>query len=98
MVLADGYQKLTGPQKAAILMLALGEQHCGRLFSLMHEDEIKEISVAMAQLGSVRADIVEQLCVEFAESLGGGAGNLIGSFESTERLLEKSLPRERVAQ
>src|SRR5205823_5255742 len=39
-----------------------------------------------------------QLCVEFAESLGGGVGNLIGSFESTERLLEKSLPRERVAQ
>jgi flagellar motor switch protein FliG len=35
--------------------------------------------------------------VDFAENLGG-AGNLVGSFENTERLLNKSLPRERVTQ
>ena len=28
----------------------------------------------------------------------GGAGNLVGSYENTERLLSKSLPRERVSQ
>jgi flagellar motor switch protein FliG len=60
-------------------------------------NEIKEISSAMSQLGNVRADIVERLCVEFTDSLGS-SGNLIGSFESTERLLQKTLPRERVAQ
>lgn len=97
MALVEGYLKLTGAQKAAILMLALGEDHCSRLFSLMHEDEIKEISSAMSQLGNVRSDIVERLCVEFTDSLGS-SGNLIGSFESTERLLQKTLPRERVAQ
>jgi flagellar motor switch protein FliG len=88
---------LSGPQKAAALMLALGEEHCSRLFALMHEDEIKEISLAMAQLGPVRADVVEQLCLEFTDSLAN-AGNLVGSFENTERLLLKTLPRERVAQ
>lgn len=88
---------LTGPQKAAVLMLALGEEHCGRLFGMMHEDEIKEISAAMAQLGSVRAEVVENLCVEFSENLGS-AGNLVGSYETTERLLQKSLPRDRALQ
>jgi flagellar motor switch protein FliG len=88
---------LTGPQKAAALLLALGETQCAQLFSMMHEDEIKEISAAMAQLGPVRSDMVERLCVDFAENLGG-AGNLVGSFENTERLLNKSLPRERVTQ
>lgn len=88
---------LAGAQKAAILMLALGEEHCTRLFGMMHEDEIKEISGAMAQLGTVRADLVEQLCQEFTDSIGS-AGNLIGSFESTERLLQRALPRERAAQ
>ncbi|HUA89538.1 MAG TPA: flagellar motor switch protein FliG, partial [Steroidobacteraceae bacterium] len=88
---------LTGQQKAAVLMLTLGEEHCARLFSMMHEDEIKEISSAMAQLGSVQADVVEKLCNEFMESLSS-AGNLIGSFENTERLLLKTLPRERVTQ
>jgi flagellar motor switch protein FliG len=51
----------------------------------------------MAQLGPVRAELVERLCVDFAESMGN-TGNLIGSFESTERLLQKTLPRDRAAQ
>jgi len=88
---------LNGAQKAAILMLALGEEQSGRLFALMHEDEIREISAAMAQLGSVRADLVERLCSDFSDSLGG-TGNLVGSFESTERLLQRALPRDRAQQ
>jgi flagellar motor switch protein FliG len=93
----DEARPLTGPQKAAVLMLALGEAQCAQLFSMMHEDEIKEISAAMAQLGPVRSETVERLCVDFADNLGG-TGNLVGSFENTERLLAKTLPRERVSQ
>ncbi|GAN78087.1 flagellar motor switch protein FliG [Acidisphaera rubrifaciens] len=93
----DTASRLAGPQKAAILMMALGEEQCARLFGLMHEDEIKEISTAMAQLGPVRADLVQRLCVEFADNLGQ-TGSLVGSFESTERLLSKTLPRERAQQ
>ena len=97
MTAGDAASRLGGSQKAAILMMALGEEQCARLFGLMHEDEIKEISTAMAQLGPVRADLVERLCVEFADNLGQ-TGNLVGSFESTERLLTKTLPRERAQQ
>ncbi|MBV9537663.1 MAG: flagellar motor switch protein FliG, partial [Acidisphaera sp.] len=77
-------QTLTGSQKAAVLMLALGEEQCAKLFAMMDEEEIKEISSAMAVLGPVRSDTVELLCKEFAESLGT-ASNVIGSFENTER-------------
>jgi flagellar motor switch protein FliG len=97
MARADDFRALAGAQKAAVLMLALGEEQCARLFSMMHEDEIKEISSAMAQLGAIRSEVVERLCAEFAEQIGG-AGTLVGSFENTERLLMKTLPRERVAQ
>jgi flagellar motor switch protein FliG len=93
----EDYRTLTGAQKAAILLMALGDEPCARLFALMHEDEIKDISSAMVQLGSIRSEVVEQLCAEFAENMGG-AGNLIGSYESTERLLQKSLPRDRALQ
>jgi flagellar motor switch protein FliG len=91
------FRALKGAQKAAILMLTLGEEHCSRLFGMMHEDEIKEVSSAMAQLGAVRADTVEKLCSEFVDNLGA-TGSLVGSYESTENLLIKSLPRDRVAQ
>jgi flagellar motor switch protein FliG len=93
----EDYRSLSGVQKAAMLMLALGEEQCARLFGMMHEDELKDISSAMAQLGSVRAEVVERLCHDFAESMGT-AGNLVGSFESTERLLQKALPRDRALQ
>ncbi|MEO3473313.1 flagellar motor switch protein FliG [Roseomonas sp. CAU 1739] len=88
---------LKGAQKAATFMLAIGEDHASRLFAKMHEDEIRDISQAMANLGSVPAVAVEELCKEFAENLGQ-TGNLVGSWETTERMLLKTLPRERVAQ
>ncbi len=93
----DDYRSLTGAQKAAVLMLTLGEENAAKLFAQMHEDEIKEISAAMATLGPVASSVVERLCQEFASQISA-AGNLIGSYESTERLLLKTLPRDRVAQ
>jgi flagellar motor switch protein FliG len=88
---------VSGPRKAAVLMLALGEDHAARMFGRMHEDEIRDVSAAMAQLGSVPAQMVELICEDFAAQLGR-TGSLVGSYESTERLLLKTLPRERVAQ
>ena len=93
----DDFRSITGPQKASILLLALGEEQCARLFSMMHEDEIREISAAMAQLGNVRAEVVERLFTEYADGVSQ-AGNLVGSYESTERLLQRTLPRDRAAQ
>ncbi len=90
-------RNLRGSERAAIMMMALGEDHCTRLFGMMHEDEIKDISSAMAQLGNIRAEMVEQVCNEFMEGMGL-TGALTGSFESTENLLLKALPRDRVAQ
>ena len=89
--------RLSGPQKAATLMLALGEEPASRLFARMHEDEIRDISQAMANLGSVAANSVEELCREFAEALGQ-TGGLTGSWETTERMLMRTLPKERVTQ
>lgn len=88
---------LTGPQKAATLMLALAEEQAAQIFSMLHEDEIRDLSLAMSALGTVSAAQVEEVCRDFARQLGR-AGHLIGSFEVTERLLLKTLPKERVAQ
>ncbi len=89
--------RLSGPQKAAALILALGSEQSSALLSRLHEDEIRDLSLAMASLGTVEADMVESLCTEFAEKLGL-AGSLVGSFETTERMLMRSLPKDRVTQ
>lgn len=88
---------LTSQQKAAALMLALGEEDAAVLIRRMHEDEVRDLSVAMSNLGTLSADMVETLLEEFAGALGS-TGHLIGSFETTERMLLKTLPRDRVQQ
>jgi flagellar motor switch protein FliG len=86
-----------GLEKAAILMLAIGQEHSAKLFGIMHEDEIKDISSTIARLGSVKANIVEDLLAEFVRTVGT-QGGLIGGYETTERLLLAALPPDRAAQ
>jgi flagellar motor switch protein FliG len=88
---------LTGPQKAATLMLALNEEQAAKIFAKLHEDEIRDLSLAMAALGTVPAQQVEEVAREFSAALGQ-TGHLVGSYEVTERLLLRTLPRERVSQ
>ncbi|EKV26551.1 Flagellar motor switch protein FliG [Caenispirillum salinarum AK4] len=91
----EDYRSLTGPQKAAIMMLSLGDEHSSKLFAMMDDDEIRELSQIMANLGTVSSSLVERLFVEFADAMSN-TGSLVGSYESTERLLAKSLPKDRV--
>jgi flagellar motor switch protein FliG len=62
---------------------------------MLDDDEIKDLSQAMASLGKVDADLVERLFLEFTESFSK-TGSLTGSYESTERLLMKAMPKDRV--
>ncbi|WP_374372689.1 flagellar motor switch protein FliG [Dongia sp.] len=93
----DDYRSLTGSQKAALLLLSVGEESASKLFALMHDDEIREISQTMANLGTVSATVVERLFVEFADGISS-TGSLTGTFESTERLLMKVLDKSKVDQ
>jgi flagellar motor switch protein FliG len=95
MRVREDYRTLTGPEKAAILMLSIGEEHASKMFALMDDEEIKELSQTMSNLGTVHSSIVERLFVEFADQISS-TGSLVGTFDSTERLLEKVLGKERV--
>ncbi len=97
MAKAVDYRTLTGPQKAAAFMLAVGREHSTRIFERMDDEEIRELSHAMSTLGSLNAGVVERLFVEFADQLST-AGGLVGSYDSTERLLMGALPDDRVKQ
>ncbi len=86
--------KLSGPEKAAVVLLALGEDHTV-LWEALDEEEIKEISQAMAGLGTVPSSVVEDLLVEFISGMSA-TGAIMGSFEQTQRLLGSFMPAEKV--
>ena len=93
----DDYRSLNGLQKAALLVMSVGEDTAAKIFQLMHDDEIREISQTMANLGTVNATVIERLFVEFADQISS-TGTLTGTYESTERLLSKVLDKSKVDQ
>jgi flagellar motor switch protein FliG len=90
----DDPSRLSGPEKAAVIMLALGEDN-GQLWDQLDDEEIKEISQVMSGLGNVSASTVEALMVDFVSGMSS-SGALLGSFEQTQKLLNRFLPKERV--
>jgi flagellar motor switch protein FliG len=90
----DDIRKLTGPEKAAVILLSLGADHV-QLWQGLDEDEIKEISQAMATLGTVSSQVVEELLLEFVSGMSG-SGAVMGSFEQTQKLLQAFMPADRV--
>src|SRR3569623_2690057 len=87
----EDIRTLSGAERAAIIMLALGEAHSQQIWSMMDEDEIKAVSQVMSNLGSVSSSLIEKLLVDFVSQMSG-TGSLMGSYESVERLLSNILP------
>src|SRR6185295_5722535 len=87
---------LSGPERAAVLMLALGEQHGDKIWKLLDDDELRQLSLVMSTLGTVEAESVESLLLEFVGRLSA-SGALLGNFDATERLLQRHLPADRVS-
>lgn len=93
----DELRQLRGRERAAVLMLALGEEYGAKLWTMLDEDEIRDLSQAMASLGTIGAQTVERLLMDFVSQLST-TGALVGSYESTERLLCRFLPKDHVEQ
>lgn len=86
--------RLSGAEKAAVILLSLGEEHTS-LWEALDDEEIKEISQAMSSLGTVASSCVEDLMVEFVSGLSS-AGAIMGSYEQTQRLLQSFMSPEKV--
>ncbi|MCE3233557.1 MAG: fliG [Rickettsiaceae bacterium] len=95
MATKDNYAKLSGLEKAAIVIMSVNEDNATKLFNLMHDDEIKDISHIMSTLGTVSPDVVEQLFVDFSNSVSETL-SFVGNLDNTEKLLAKALGKDRV--
>src|SRR4026208_1253056 len=76
-------RQLTGPERAAVLMLALGEQHGAKIWNLLDDDDLRQLSIVMSTIGNVEAQMVEALLLEFVGRLSA-SGALLGNYDATE--------------
>src|ERR1700687_153122 len=86
---------LRGAERAAVLLLALGDEHGAPIWKSLDDEEVKEVSQIMSTLGTVSSSVIEGLLIDFVSQMSS-TGSLLGSYDSTERLLQKFLPKERV--
>lgn len=87
--------KLTGAQRVAIVLLSLSEENATKIFAMMNEEEIKDISYAMSHLGSISSEVVEKLMLQLNSELTGDSV-FLGNLHTTEKLLEKILDKDQV--
>ena len=93
----SAHRKLTGTEKAAALLLAVGKENASKILSQLDDEEIRAIARSASDLGAVSQSILDSIADElvFKVTIDGG---LRGSSEHVERLLEEIMPPRQVKQ
>src|SRR3984957_13920664 len=84
--------KITGPQKAAILLVALGDKISGEVMKQLNDDEAKAVSKAIARLDNVTPNQTESVLEEFCQLTRQNAGR--GGFDYAKRVLSNAFGPE----
>ena len=85
------YKSLTGRQKAAIFLVALGSDVSSEVMKHLREDEVETLTFEIARLETVDADFKDQVLEEFQELMQAQNFITTGGIDYARELLEKSL-------
>ncbi|MEG2005276.1 MAG: flagellar motor switch protein FliG, partial [Bilophila sp.] len=85
---------LTGTEKTAVLLLALGDKFTSEVFKRMDRKEIANISKAVMELETVPKETVEEVLREFHQALITGRDLIAGGQDNLKRMLVKNLDGE----
>jgi len=82
---------MTGTDKAAILLLYLGNEATAKIYEHLEDDEIKRISKSMGMLGHVSRQTISQVVEDFNEVISPESGIFAQGDEFVRKVLEKAL-------
>jgi flagellar motor switch protein FliG len=88
-------KKLTGRQKAAVLLVSLGAQRAAAVFKHLRETEIEHLSLEMSKMESVKPDAVEAVYSEASENMIAAEYIAQGGLDFAREVLEGSVGEER---
>jgi flagellar motor switch protein FliG len=91
-------KKLSGVQRAAIVLGVLGEQHAAEIIKLMEPRELLLIGAAMTTMTGITKDDVKQVLADFFEMMERHALLGLGSAEYIKNVLVKALGMDKAKQ
>jgi flagellar motor switch protein FliG len=88
---------LSGPQKAAAILLTMDKQTSAQLIKQLTPDELRDVTRAAARLGTVSVVELEQVVEEYTADFSAGA-SLMGDLARARALLEDAVPPDQIAE
>lgn len=89
------YNKLSGKQKAAILLVALGPDVSATVFKHLNDEEIEELTLEIANMRAVEKEVKDMVLEEFYELCQAHDYINQGGIEYAREVLEKAVGKER---
>nr|WP_276614148.1 flagellar motor switch protein FliG [Leptospira interrogans] len=86
---------LTGRQKAAVFLIAVGSEVSSEIFKHLREDEIEQITFEIARLDKITPEDKEKVLVEFNELMMAQEFIPNGGIDFARGLLEKALGNQK---
>ncbi len=89
------FEMLTGAEKAAILMLAMGDERVRELLSKMEDHEVERILASVSRFDEISATILDRVLEEFIDAIGHHELNIHGGRERALSLISQTLEGDR---
>lgn len=89
------FEMLTGAEKAAILMLAMGPDQVGELLAKMEDHEVERILASVSRFDEIAATILDRVLQDFIDAIGNHELNIHGGRERALNLISQTLEGER---
>lgn len=87
--------KMTGPQKAAIFMIAMGEEYASKIFKTMNDAQMSEVALEMSKIDEITPEMLEAVSTDFVGKFEGETKLLIEGESFLRQVISKSLPEDR---
>lgn len=89
------YSELTGKQKAAILLVAMGPDISASIFQHLSDEDIEELTLEIANLRPVESELKDQVLEEFYQLCQAHDYINRGGIEYAREVLEKAVGQDR---
>jgi flagellar motor switch protein FliG len=87
-------EKLNGPQKAAIFLLAMGEEYTMDFFKGLDEASIKKLGKYMTEINYISADVSKKVMDEFLHNFDSSANMVLSGEDFLKEVVNKTLDKD----
>lgn len=92
---ANGLANLSRVERAAILLMSLGEKDAAEILKHMGPKEVQRVGSAMASLKNVNQPQVEGVVSEFLDAVSGQTGMGLGADDYIRNMLTQALGNDK---